>query len=91
MGGQPGGDPEAAGDERASERHPEVAAEPPELQHGAQRDVRPRHRTLLQGGGVQSDGEGPEDAGHPAGYETASPPHSIPEQNHTFPYQKLRD
>lgn len=69
VGGQPGGNPEAAGDERPSQRHAEVAAEPPERQHGAQGDVRPRHRTLLQRGGLLADGEGHEDAGHPAGYE----------------------
>lgn len=74
MGGQPGGDPEAAVHERASERHTEVAAEPPELQHGAQRDVWPRHWTLLQGGGLQAYGEGPEDTGHTAGYEKAPTP-----------------
>ena len=68
VGGQPGGNSEAPGDERPSERHTEVAAEPPERQHGAQGDVRPRHRTLLQGGGLRPDGEGHEDAGHTAGY-----------------------
>jgi len=67
VGGQPGGNPEAAGDERASERHSEVAAEPPERQHGAQGDVRPWHRTLLQGRGLHTDGEGHEDAGHSVG------------------------
>ncbi|TMS10990.1 Failed axon connections-like protein [Larimichthys crocea] len=30
-----------------AERHSEVAAEPPERQHGAQGDVRSRHWTLL--------------------------------------------
>jgi len=67
VGGQPGGDSEAAGDERPAERLPEVAAEPPERQHGAQGDVRPRHRALLPGGGLRPDGEGHEDAGHAAG------------------------
>lgn len=69
VGGQPGGNSEAAGDERAPERHAEVAAEPSERRHGAQGDVRPRHRTLLQGGGLHADGEGHEDAGHFTGYE----------------------
>lgn len=67
VGGQRGRNPEAAGDERSSERHAEMAAEPPEWQHGAQRDVRPRHRPFLQGGGLHADGEGHEDAGHSAG------------------------
>ncbi|KAM7420244.1 hypothetical protein PAMA_014783 [Pampus argenteus] len=34
VGGQPGGNPEASGDERPSERHAEVAAESPERRHG---------------------------------------------------------
>ena len=67
MGGQLGGNPEAYVYERPTERHTEVAAEPPEWQHGAQRDVRPWHRSLLQGGGLHPDGEGPEDAGYTAG------------------------
>lgn len=67
VGGQPGGNAEAAGDERPAERHSEVAAEPPERQHGAQRDVWPRHRALLQGRGLHADGEGHEDASHTAG------------------------
>lgn len=67
VGGQPGGDAEAAGDERPAQRHPQVAAEPPERQHGAQGDVRPRHRPLLQRGGLHANGEGHEDAGHTAG------------------------
>lgn len=67
VGGQPGGNPEASGDERPAKRHSEVAAEPPERQHGAQGDVRPRHRTLLERGGLHADGEGHEDSGHAAG------------------------
>lgn len=67
VGGQPGGNPETAGHDRTHERHAEVAAEPPERQHGEEGDVRPRHRTLLQGGGLRTDGEGHEDPGHPAG------------------------
>lgn len=43
-------------------------AEPPEWWHGAAGDVRPRHRTLLQGGGLHTDGEGHEDTGHSTGY-----------------------
>lgn len=45
-------------------------AEPPEWRHGAEGDVRPRHRTLLQGGGLHADGEGHEDTGHSTGYGT---------------------
>lgn len=67
VGGQPGGNPETSGDERADEQHSEVAAEPPEWQHGAKGDVWPRHRTLLQRGGLHANGERHEDPGHSAG------------------------
>lgn len=67
VGGQPGGNPEASGDEWPSERHAEVASESPERQHGAKGDVRPRHWTLLKGGSLRPDGEGYEDISHSAG------------------------
>lgn len=77
MGRQPGGNAEAAGHERPSQRHFEVAAEPPEWQHGAQGDVRPRHRTLLERRGLHPDGEGHEDVGHTAGYKEGIPNNSL--------------
>lgn len=67
VGGQPGGNSEAPLDDRASERHLEVAAGTPERQHGAKGDVRTWNRTLLQGGGLLADGEGHENARNPAG------------------------
>ncbi|CAF91700.1 unnamed protein product, partial [Tetraodon nigroviridis] len=67
VGGQPGGNAATAGRERPHERHAQVAAEPPERRHGEEGDVRPRHRTLLQRGGLRADGEGHADSGHPAG------------------------
>lgn len=67
VGGQPGGNAATAGHDWPHERHDEVAPEPPERQYGEEGDVRPRHRTLLQRGGLCADGEGHEDSGHPAG------------------------
>lgn len=64
VGGQPGRDQEDAVSERTAERRAQVDPESRDWWYRQEGDVRPRHRALLKGGSLCTDGEGHAHPGH---------------------------